>query len=122
MLPGRIYTQTADSSRVAVPARPVAPTSSMREDPDLVRAERDELWRRFAAVPRVTQNAAIQFAESEKALKAIRLARDTVIERSTELSSLTGAQFDSFVAKPYHLNELALKAIGTILASRVNRR
>jgi len=87
MTPGRTYAPTTGSSGVAVPARLIVPTSSVHEDPELVRAERDELRRRLAAVPRVTQNAAVQFAESEKALKAIRLARDAVIERSTELSS-----------------------------------
>lgn len=53
----------------------------------VLRAERDELAARFTALPRATAYAAVQLAEADKALLAIRQARDAVMSRSAELTS-----------------------------------
>jgi len=52
----------------------------------VLRAERDELAARFAALPRSTAHVVTQLTEADKALLAIRQARDAMMARSAELS------------------------------------
>jgi CheY-like chemotaxis protein len=52
-----------------------------------LRAECEELRRRFAIVPKATQNAAIQISELEKALLSIRQARDTTLAQVHSLTN-----------------------------------
>jgi CheY-like chemotaxis protein len=52
-----------------------------------LRAERDELAARFSALPRATAHVSVQLVEADKALLAIRQARDAVMARSAELAT-----------------------------------
>src|SRR5688572_28152209 len=57
----------------------IASIDAMRSELLTVRSERDDLFRRFAAMPQSTQNASIQLTELNKAMQALRQARDGVM-------------------------------------------
>jgi CheY-like chemotaxis protein len=57
-------------------------------------SDRAELLRRFAAMPRATQDASIQIAEMNKAMQALRQARDGILARASDLAEKLRAAND----------------------------
>jgi CheY-like chemotaxis protein len=87
--------------------------SSLQEDLErelqTVRAERDELVLRLAAVPRATNHAALHLAEADKALLSIRQARDSVLARCMDLTKQLAAANER-IAELADTTELAERA------------
>jgi CheY-like chemotaxis protein len=107
----------ARDSKTASSAVSLDPTDSNGSNRGSVRAleseilqlkcDRDELLRRFAAIPPGMQHAAIQLSESSKAIQALRQARDAVMARASELTDKLNAAEDN-VAELTDSHELAL--------------
>src|SRR5512144_2729430 len=83
-----------ESAATSVNPPDAASIRAMETEILAIRSDRDELLQRFAAMPRATQNASIQLAETAKAMQALRQARDGVIARAAELSEKLRAAND----------------------------
>ena len=85
-----------------------------------LRAECEELRRRFAIVPRATQNAAIQISELEKALASIRQARDSMLGQVHDLNAKLDAaegRIDELIQEQERIQAAADMAQATLEAT-----